>query len=196
MEDFERKRLSFLQALEVSPRQRPHFERMYTIRIKAGQARILRELGMFGDHGCRFFNPHWVTVLRTSGDANQLGSIIRYAVSFPKLTFRMVLEKIISDRFLMYRIQDGFARDGIFVFGIDPIGQDVCSLSIYVAFDFPRGKNALKGLLWRLFQLLFPGYVHDVIWNHALCQLKHIIESDREEPAVPAGHFSHFSEPG
>ena len=29
---------------------------------------------------------------------------------------------------------------------------------------------------WFLFRLLFPGFVHDVIWNHSLCRLKSLVE--------------------
>jgi hypothetical protein len=115
-----------------------------------------------------------------SGAANELGSTVLYDVSPRCLSFRMALEKIAGAHLLMYRVQDGFARDGIFVFDSDSIGEDACTLSIYVAFDFPRGANALQRSFWRLFGLLFPGFVHDVIWNHSLCRLKHLVEADPE----------------
>jgi len=180
MEDFEEKRQSFLRALEVSPLQRPEFARMYSIRIKAGRARVLQELGRFGAGENGFFSTRRVVVRRISGAANELGSTVLYDVSPRFLSFRMALEKIVGTRFLMYRVLDGFARKGIFVFGIDPIGEDACSLSIYVAFDFPRGANALPRSFWRLFRLFFPGFVHDVIWNHSLCRLKHLVETTPE----------------
>ncbi len=53
----------------------------------------------------------------------------------------------------------------------------MCVLSIYVAFDFPKGKSFLERLGWRLFRLIFPAYIHDVLWNHAMCELKHSVES-------------------
>jgi hypothetical protein len=80
----------------------------------------------------------------------------------------------------MYRVLDGFAKDGIFVFGIDPIGEDPCSLTICVAYDFPRGTNTLQRSFWRLFRPFFPGFVPDVIWNHSLCRLKHLVEVNPE----------------
>jgi len=180
MEDFEEKRQSFLRALEVSSLQRPEFARMYSIRIKAGRARVLQELGRFGDGENGFFSTRRMVVRRVSGAANELGSTVLYDVSPRFLSFRMALEKIVGTRFLMYRVLDGFARKGIFVFGIDPIGEDACSLSIYVAFDFPRGTNAFPRSFWRLFRLFFPGFVHDVIWNHSLCRLKHLVETTPE----------------
>jgi len=180
MEDFEEKRQSFLRALEVPSLQRPEFARMYSIRIKTDRARVLRELGRFGDGKNGFFSPRRVVVRRISGAANELGSTVLYDVSPRCLSFRMALEKIVGTRILMYRVLNGFAKDGIFVFGIDPIGEDSCSLTIYVAYDFPRGTNRLQRSFWRLFRLFFPGFVHDVIWNHSLCRLKHLVEADPE----------------
>jgi flavin-dependent dehydrogenase len=180
MEDFEEKRQSFLRALEVPSLQRPEFSRMYSIRIKAGRARVLQELGRFGDGKNGFFSARRVVVRRISGAANELGNTLLYDVSPRFLSFRMALEKIVGTSFLMYRVLDGFARNGLFVFGIDPTGEDSCSLSIYVAFDFPRGTNALQRSFWRLFRLFFPGFVHDVIWNHSLCRLKHLVEANPE----------------
>ena len=49
-------------------------------------------------------------------------------------------------------------------------------MTIYVAFNFPRRKNPFKRLAWYLFRLAFPGFVHDVLWNHSLCKLKHLVE--------------------
>jgi len=31
-----------------------------------------------------------------------------------------------------------------------------------------------------LFRALFPSFVHDVLWNHSLCQLKDIVEASHE----------------
>jgi len=35
---------------------------------------------------------------------------------------------------------------------------------------------------WRLFKLLFPEFIHEVLWNHALCELKHSAEA--KEPVA------------
>jgi flavin-dependent dehydrogenase len=179
-EDFEEKRQSLLRALELSSLQMPEFSRMYSIRIKADRARVLREIGKFGVGNNGFFSARRVAVRRISGAANELGSTVLYDVSPRFLSFRMSLERIAGTRFFMYRVLDGFARNGIFVFGIDPIGGDSCTLSIYVAFDFPRGANVLQRSCWRLFRLFFPGFVHDVIWNQSLCRLKHLVEANPE----------------
>lgn len=40
--------------------------------------------------------------------------------------------------------------------------------------------SSLQRSFWRLFRLFFPGFVHDVIWNHTLCRLKHLVEANPE----------------
>ena len=76
----------------------------------------------------------------------------------------------------VYRVMDGYAKGGVLIFEIEKLTEEVCALSIYVAFDFARG-NGFSRPLWWLFRRLFPAYVHDVIWNHSLCQLKDIVEA-------------------
>ena len=48
--------------------------------------------------------------------------------------------------------------------------------SIYVAFNFRRGRRPLTRPFWWLVRRLFPAFVHDVIWNHSLCELKDCVE--------------------
>jgi hypothetical protein len=52
----------------------------------------------------------------------------------------------------------------------------LCPLSIYVAFNFERGRNPFTRVFWWGFRLLFPAFAHDVLWNHSLCELKDCIE--------------------
>lgn len=120
--------------------------------------------------------PRLVKVSRPAGEPNREGSIIRYDVFIASLSFNMVLEQAVQDRYLIYRVQEGFARGGIFAFDIDGHDNGVCVLSIYVAFDFPRGTGWLSRIAWRGFRLCFPAFPHDVAWNHALCNLKNIVE--------------------
>ena len=63
------------------------------------------------------------------------------------------------------------------LFEVDRATDETCDLSIYVAFRFERGK-ALTWPAWWLFRHLFPSFVHDVLWNHSLCQLKDLSEAD------------------
>ncbi len=93
----------------------------------------------------------------------------------------MVLERVVAGRELLYRIADGFGRGGIFSFDIRPLKQDVNLLSIYVGFDFYRGKGPLSRLGWRLFRALFPGFAHDVVWNHSLCKIRYLAEAELDK---------------
>lgn len=45
--------------------------------------------------------------------------------------------------------------------------RDENLLSIYVGFNFPKN----------FFNYLFPAYIHDVLWNFSLCQLKEVVEN-------------------
>jgi hypothetical protein len=92
-EAVDRKRREFTAALGPNslPR-RPDFERMYTIRIMASPASILGELARFGDRNREYLHPRLIDVHRTSGEANAVGSTIRYQV-FPRcLSFSIILE--------------------------------------------------------------------------------------------------------
>ena len=178
-EGMERKRLEIVEVLGIRPFPRPpEFEKMYSIRIKADGARILHQLGQFGDDDRRYFTPRTVHVHRTAGNPNEVGSTIQYDVLGRRLSFSLVLEKVVGSHYLLYRVRDGFARGGVLVFDIGRALNGGCLLSIYVAFDFPRRGGSLKRLAWRLFRWSFPAFVHDVLWNHSLCKLKHLVEFD------------------
>lgn len=181
-EDVKAKRRETLGIARIELRgPTPEMERMYSIRIRAPQHGIWRELGRFGDD-CEFFKPRMVRVVRTSGLANEVGSILEYVVALRCLGFRMVLETAIEDRLLVYRILDGFPRGGILVFDILPAERQTCLLSIYVAFDFPRGSGLIGKSMWRAFRALFPAFVHDVLWNQSLCKLKALVEEQEAHP--------------
>ncbi|HZM11162.1 MAG TPA: hypothetical protein VFC15_13225, partial [Candidatus Limnocylindrales bacterium] len=124
--------------------------------------------------------PRFVNVHRTVGGPNEVGSTVRYDVLLSRLSFNVVLEKVVAGRYLLYRVQGGFPRGGVLTFDIDRSRPGGGFLTIYVAFNFPTSRNPLKRLGWYLFKLAFPGYVHDVIWNHSLCELKHVAELDQE----------------
>jgi flavin-dependent dehydrogenase len=175
-EDMGDKRRAFEEGLEIPVRsRRPEFERLYSIKIKADPPRILREIGKLGDADRRYFRPRLVRLRRTSGAPNEPKSTIRYDITPKFLSFDLVLEKTVGESFLLYRVRDGFARGGLLIFDVENT-EDGCTLSIYVAFDFYRGHNFAGWLRGGVLRLLFPAFVHDVIWNHSLCLLKHLIE--------------------
>jgi hypothetical protein len=194
-EEVERKRLKLAKALRVeSLSQSPGFERMYSIKIKADELTVFRVLGKFGDSDRRYLKPRLVNIQRVSGNANEVGSTIRYDVPRVGLSFSLVLEKAIGTRCLLYRVREGPVRGGIVVFDIDKWGSGLCFLSTYVAFEFPKGRSVLARLGWWAVQRIFPAFVHDVVWNHALCELKHLceIEDPSDLPGSrgsrPSGH--------
>ena len=49
-------------------------------------------------------------------------------------------------------------------------------LFIYAAFDYKRGQGFASRILWKGIRALFPEFVHDVVWNHALCTIKEQVE--------------------
>lgn len=180
-EDAEKKRHEVTARFDLSPFDRPpDFESTYSIRIKADVPAVLRQLGKFGDSDREYLTPRWVKVRRISGNPNEIGSIIRYNITPRCLSFSVVLEQIVDSRCLLYRVRDGFAEGGLLSFDIDPKKAGGGFLNIYVAFSFPEVKTLIGRAWWRLFKRLFPGFVHDVVWNHALCKLKHIVEASDE----------------
>lgn len=188
-ERFDAKRAEFARLFTesgVAVPSRPEFERMYTIRILAPRDQVLDQLGRFGEPDRRYFRPRWVRVERTSGTPNEPGCVIRYTVVSRHFQFHLVLEEISGGHLVVYRVRDGFARDGVLIFEIEKVAEDICTLSIYLAFDFNRGRTGIARPFWFLFRLLFPAYVHDVIWNHSLCVFKDVVESDYEAARKPA----------
>jgi len=180
-EVFEAKRKELLDVSGVEePDAAREFQSMYSIRVKADPRRIFEQLGRFGDVDREYFKPRMIRVHRTHGNANEVGSVIQYDIVLRFLSFSIVLEKVIPERYLVYRVRDGFGRGGVLIFHIGTIREGVSLLSIYVGFDFTRGGNLLGKLGWSLFKLAFPGFLHDVLWNHSLCKLKDLIEM--EEP--------------
>ena len=174
----ESKREEFINNLNLVQLKTPlDLEKMYSIRIKANKYRILHLLELFGDKDMEYFQSRMIRVQRTSGDMNEIGSKIRYSLPIKFLSFSLKLERIVGERYVVYRVSDGFAKGGILVFNIEEIKEDVFLLSIYVGFHFPQRKNILDRLFWFLFKLIFPRYLHDVLWNHSLCKIKDIAET-------------------
>lgn len=189
IERLEEKRRQFSRLMadaQVAGPVKPEFERMYTIRIAAPRGRVLHHLQRFGEPDRGFLKPAWVRIRRVAGPPDKPGCVIRYEVMNRHFRFNLVLEQLAGGHLLVYRVTNGFARGGVLIFEIEELPENVCALSIYVAFDFERGTHWVQRPFWWLFRLLFPDFVHDVIWNHSLCQLKDVIEKDYEESRARA----------
>jgi flavin-dependent dehydrogenase len=178
-ERLEAKRTAFsrlLQEARIPVPERFEFERMYSIRIQAAAGRILEQLGRFGEADRGYLRPRWIHIHRIAGARNAPGCVIRYEVLGHRLAFSLVLEQVVDERLAVYRVRDGFARGGVLIFEIERLAAGVSTLSIYVAFNFARGRTWAARPFWWLFRRLFPAFVHDVLWNHSLCQLKDLVE--------------------
>lgn len=157
---------------------KPAFERMYTVKISASRDRVFDQLGRFGEPDRQYLWPRWVRIRRVSGLPNTPGCVIQYEVVSRAAVFHLQLIEVLGGHLAIYRVQDGFARDGILLFEIEESAAGACALSIYVAFNFPGGSGWAGRLFWKSFRCLFPAFVHDVIWNHSLCQLKDAVEGE------------------
>lgn len=177
LEEVGRKRLDFFTRLQMEPpSQPPEVEEMFSIRIRASRQTIWQLLGQFGDAYCDYFHPRFIRVHRTAGAGNQLDTTIRYDNILPVLSFDVRLKKLEPEHYLLYEMENGFNRGGIFAFEITESGPGITNLTIYVGFDYPRVKRPLGRLGWFFGRHLFPEYAHNVLWNHSLCRLKHLAE--------------------
>jgi flavin-dependent dehydrogenase len=158
--------------LGITLDQSPEFERMFAIRIRAGPDKIYNELGKFGDPGRDYLKLRFATVKRVSGLPNQLGSIVQYSIGNSIWPVPLRLARCSPDKTLLYDVGERFAYGGKLLFDVHPKKNGACRLVIYTAFDFRTGRTPGGKVLWRLFRVLFPEYVHDVVWNHALCCIK------------------------
>jgi flavin-dependent dehydrogenase len=183
-ERLEEKRLEFSRLMadaSVSVPGRLEFERMYTIKIAAPRARILEQLGRFGEPDRGYLKPRGIKIHRVAGLPNQPGCVIQYEIGLSRFGFSLALEQLIGGHLAVYRVRDGFAEGGMLLFEIEQTSDEICALSIYVAFNFARGQSWITRPFWWLFRLLFPAFVHDVVWNHSLCELKDIAEASQPE---------------
>lgn len=187
LERLEAKRAAFARWLAEFHLPAPahfEFERMYTIKIRAPRAKVFAALGQFGEPDREYLHPRWVRIQRVAGAPNALGCTIEYRIVLPSLSFRLMLEHLVENQMAVYRVQNGFARGGVLIFELEERGAGMCDLSIYVAFNFARGRNALTGPAWWLIRHAFPAFMHDVIWNHSLCQLKDCVEERHQAGGV------------
>jgi hypothetical protein len=180
-EELEDKRLKYQTILSepgITFSGKPEFEKMYSIRIKAGRERVLQEVAKFGDEIQQYFRPRMIRVKRVRGEPLKAGSVLRYEVLSGLLKFSIVFERMLRQEIIIYRVASGFPKGGALIFEIEAKGDQYSLLSIYVAFNFPRGRHVFSFIFWGLFKALFPAYLHDVLWNHSLCKLKDLIESE------------------
>jgi hypothetical protein len=152
------------------------FERMYVVKIRGSEQEIMDELARFGHPDARFLDLRFVEVRRIQGESNEVGSVIRYRVPLAGFGAELRLTKRVGLETLLYQLDGRLADHGKLIFNVAPTKDGNSRLSIYAAFDYKKGHGCASRVLWGVARVLFPGFVHDVVWNHALCTIKEEVE--------------------
>jgi hypothetical protein len=163
-------------SLEMDLGATPDFERMYVIKIRGSEHEIMDELARFGHPDARFLDLRFVEVRRIQGESNEVGSVIRYRLPLAGFGAELRLTKRVGLETLLYQLDGRFADRGKLIFNVAPAKDGNSRLSIYAAFDYKRGRGFGGSILWGGARVLFPGFMHDVVWNHALCAIKEEVE--------------------
>jgi len=156
--------------------QSPDFERMYVIKIRGSEEEIMEEMGKFGQPHAEFVRPRFLDIRQSEGVPNQVGSVIRYRVPLVGLGTILRLTKSVSPGTLLYQVDEKLVDHGKIIFNVAPTKDGNRKLSIYAAFDYKKGTSFARRMIWSGARLLFPEFVHDVVWNHALCTIKETVE--------------------
>jgi hypothetical protein len=163
----------------------PEFERIYVIKIRGAAEEIMEELAQFGQPHARFLNLRFIEVRRIEGLPNQVGSVIRYRIPLAGLGAELRLTQRIGCETLLYQLDERLADRGKLIFNVAPAKDGNSRLSIYAAFDYKKGNGFAERMLWRGAKALFPEFVHDIVWNHALCTIKEEVERRHGYAPVP-----------
>ena len=151
------------------------FASIHAISIAAPAATVFAELGTFGNLECRFFRLNLIWIEHVRGRPNETGAEIRYRLDCTPLRVSLRLGQVIPNHLLVYDADEKLARDGRLVLAIFPEGER-CHLVVYSVFNFKRGQGLVSRSFWGLFRGLFPRWLHDVVWTHAMCCLKDDLE--------------------
>jgi len=158
---------------------------MYVIKVRGSEEEIMEELAKFGQPNARFLNLRFVEVRRIQGVPNQVGSVIRYRIPRVGLAAELRLTKRVAFETLLYQLDERLADHGKLIFNIAPTKDGNLKLSIYAAFDYKKGDGVAGRVLWEGARVLFPGFVHDIVWNYALCTIKEEVERKRDHRPRP-----------
>ena len=163
-------------SLKMELDQSPDFERMYWIKIRGSEEEILEELAKFGHSSAGYLKLRLIDMQQIQGTPNQVGSVIRYRVPFVQLGAELRLTNRVHFETLLYQADEGLVDHGKLIFNVAPTTDGNRRLSIYAAFDYKKGKGFASRMMWKAARLLFPEFVHDVVWNQALCTIKDDVE--------------------
>jgi hypothetical protein len=163
----------------------PDCERMYVIKIRGSGEEVMEELANFGHPKARFLKLRLVEVRQIQGAPNQVGSVIRYRVPLVGLGAELRLTKRVGFDSLLYEVDERLADHGKLIFDVAPTKDGDSRLAIYAAFDYKRGRAFASRALWKGIRVLFPEFLHDVVWNHALCSIKEEVERKHDYTPRP-----------
>jgi flavin-dependent dehydrogenase len=176
MEKREALKETLASSLEMELDTSPDFERMYSIKIRGSEADIMEELAKYGQPDGRLVKLRFVHMRQIYGTPNEVGSVIRYRVPFLQLGAELHMTKKVGLETLLYEADERLVDRGKLIFDIAPTRDGNRRLCIYAAFDYKKGKSLASRFMWRSARFLFPEFVHDVVWNHALCTMKENVE--------------------
>jgi flavin-dependent dehydrogenase len=159
----------------------PDFERMYAIKIRGSEEEIMAEMAKFGQPQAKFVHPRFLDIRQIEGEPNRVGSVIRYRVPLIGLGTILRLTKRVGLETLLYQVDERLVDHGKIIFDVAPTKDGNRRLSIYASFNYKRGKGLGSRMVWKAARLLFPGFIHDVVWNHALCTIKEEVERKHEQ---------------
>jgi len=86
------------------------------------------------------------------------------------------LNKTVGLGTLLYQVDERLVDDGKIIFDVAPTKDGNRRLCIYAAFDYKKGTGFASRMMWKSARISFPEFVHDVVWNHALCTIKEEVE--------------------
>jgi hypothetical protein len=112
--------------------------------------------------------------------------VIRYRIPLAGFGAELRLTKRVGLETLLYELDGRLADHGKLIFNVAPTKDGNRRLSIYAAFDYKKGHGFAGRVLWGVAKVLFPGFVHDVVWNHALCTIKEEVERKHAYTPAPA----------
>jgi len=164
------------EKLGVALDRSPDCERIYTIKIHGTAEAIMRQLARFGHPQAPFLNLRFIEVRHIQGLPNQVGSVIRYRIPGLRLALALHLTRKVSPGTLLYQVDERLADHGKLIFNVTPTADGNSELTLYTAFDYKRGQSLPGRIGWGIVRALFPAFVHDVVWNHALCMIKEEVE--------------------
>jgi len=161
------------------------FERMYAIKIRSSGEEIMNELARFGQPDASFLKLRMVEVRQIQGVPNQVGSVIRYRIPLLGFGVELRLSKRVGCETLLYQVEERLSDHGKLIFNVAPTKYGNSRLSVYAAFDYKKGEGFATRALWKGIRVLFPEFVHDVVWNHALCSIKEEVERKHDYTPRP-----------